>query len=160
MTEALAIIRNMDDLQAALRLRAETLGVSRETIDSVSGMQSGYSAKLLAPRPIKKIGPQSMALILPALGCALMLVEDAEAMAQIGSRLIKRPFPNRAHSGTVHFEFSRRHLRKIQRLGGKNSRKNIGKRKRKQLARKAASARWHKPKPIKIKLVKPADACG
>lgn len=147
----LAIIRNVDDLHAALRARAETLGVTRETIDSISGMQQGYASKLLAPRPLKKIGPQSMGLILPALGCALVLIVDDAAMLQVGSRLVKRDFPNRAHSAVVHYSVSLRFLRKIGRKGGANSRKNLTPQKRRRLARKAANARWHKPKLVEVK---------
>ena len=83
-------IRNYQELHLALRERAEQLGVSRLTIDDVSGLPSGYSAKLLAPVPIKRLGPLSFGLMLQALGLKLVVVEDREALARVKSRLTPR----------------------------------------------------------------------
>jgi hypothetical protein len=47
-------------------------------------------------------------------------------------------------SVAVHGHLTTRFLQKIGRKGGENSRVNLGKRLRKQLARKAAAARWKK----------------
>jgi hypothetical protein len=43
------------DLHEILRSRSEELGASRETLDAVSGLQSGYTAKLLSPVPRKAL---------------------------------------------------------------------------------------------------------
>jgi hypothetical protein len=53
---ALAEVRSWSDLHDALRRRAESLDVSRATLDEVSGLCGGYSAKLLAPVPIRRLG--------------------------------------------------------------------------------------------------------
>lgn len=147
--QALAYFSSYTELHAALRQRAEALGISRETIDAISGLQPGYAAKLLAPRPLKKLGALSMGLLFGALGCKGALIEDPEAMALIQTRLVRSTMPP-MHSAAVHCTFSRRFLKKIARKGGKNSRKNIGKRKRRELARKAARARWQKLAQIDI----------
>jgi hypothetical protein len=42
--EVVAEIRGYEDLHHALRARAETLDLSRETIDSISGVSQGYSS--------------------------------------------------------------------------------------------------------------------
>jgi hypothetical protein len=135
-------IRSYADLHHFLRARAEQLNVSRQEIARVGGLTEGYAAKLLSPRPMKKLGVTSFALILGALGVHLLPVEDPEAMRRI-SRMAEKRVPLRAmHAGTVHIKFSRRFLRKIQRKGGENSRKYMSAQKRRSLARKAALIRW------------------
>src|SRR5262249_23628941 len=51
------------DLPRILRPTAQDTAVSRETIDAVAGIQSGYSSKLLAPVPSKCLGQVSMGLL-------------------------------------------------------------------------------------------------
>ena len=55
MSQAIEI-RSWAELQVALRQRAETLDVGREVLDHLTGLQSGYRAKLLAPHPIRRLG--------------------------------------------------------------------------------------------------------
>jgi hypothetical protein len=57
---ALAEVRTWSDLHDVLRRRAESLDISRETLDHVAGLQNGYSAKLLAPTPIRRLGRISL----------------------------------------------------------------------------------------------------
>ena len=88
----LAEVRSYEDLQRALRERADALNVSRLTIDDASGLQSGYSAKLLAVRPSKRLGPATLPLLLGALGLKLLVVEDLEALERIRPKLVPRKF--------------------------------------------------------------------
>jgi hypothetical protein len=83
---ALAEVRSWRDLHEALRRRAESLDISRATLDDVSGLCSGYSAKILAPTPIRSLGRISLDALLGALGCKLVLVEDGEALARVEPR--------------------------------------------------------------------------
>src|SRR5262245_31267559 len=83
----LAHIETPQGLHAALRDRAEALGVTRETIDHVSGMASGYAGKLLAPVPTKALGATSLPLMLNVLGVKLLLIEDRSPEA---AALLKR----------------------------------------------------------------------
>jgi len=84
--DVLADISTPMDLSAALRRRAEQLAVTREVLDEVSGLPSGYSAKLLSAVPSRALGATSLPLMLGALGVKLLLVEDhspaAEALMQ------------------------------------------------------------------------------
>lgn len=92
MTEPrqLAVVREYGELVAALRDRAEELDVARETLDEVTGLQTGYCAKLLAPVPVRSIGPASLGPLLQALGVALIVVEDLSDFEKIERRLRKR----------------------------------------------------------------------
>jgi hypothetical protein len=42
-------------------------------------LQSGYSAKLLSPTPIKNLGPMSLGAVLGVLGLAIVVIEDQGA---------------------------------------------------------------------------------
>jgi hypothetical protein len=90
MTEPIAVCTDYESLLVALRARAEALNVSRATLDDVSGLASGYTAKLLAQPPIKSLGAVSLGPMLGALGIAIVLVEDPDAMRRVASRMVGR----------------------------------------------------------------------
>jgi hypothetical protein len=83
----LGVARDYAQLHALLRQRAEALNISRETIDQISGLPIGYSGTILAPARRKNLGPISLGAMLGALGLALVVVEDPDALARIKSRL-------------------------------------------------------------------------
>jgi hypothetical protein len=145
----LAEIRTYDDLSAALRLRAESLKISRETIDAISGLQPGYAGKLLAPVPIKTLSRVSLGAMLGALGVKLILVPDVEMMAKIEKRLIKRR--RRVDAGELMLAKYSHKKRgnpngkrnpELMRLLRMKQLANQSDDDRKRLARKAARARW------------------
>jgi hypothetical protein len=79
----LAIVDDYDALWSAVRTRVEAMGITRHTLDHISGMQEGYSGKVLGPKKIKKFGPESLGATLGAICCKLVLVEDPEATVKI-----------------------------------------------------------------------------
>lgn len=83
-------VSNYTALLDCIRARKAELDISFEVLDAVSGLQSGYSAKLLAPHPARHMGELSLACILGALGLRLICVEDPEALALVRDRLVKR----------------------------------------------------------------------
>jgi hypothetical protein len=85
-----AEVRSWSELQVALRQRAETLDVSREVLEHLTGLQSGYCAKLLAPHPIRRLGRVSLGPMLQVLGLKLLVVEDTDALERIRPRLTRR----------------------------------------------------------------------
>jgi hypothetical protein len=88
--QPLAVVRNYNDLIAAVLARKQNLGITFEVLDAVSGLQEGYSCKLLGPGRKKKLGPLSFDCILAALGMKLVAVEDEEALARVRNRLTPR----------------------------------------------------------------------
>jgi hypothetical protein len=130
-----------------LRARAENLDIPRTEIDRLSGMTNGYSSKVLAPRPLKRLGGVTLPLLLGALGVALRLEVDPEAMAKINRSVEKRraKVPMRAlawgKAGTL--TVSKRWVRRIAREGGFARARKLSPAKRRALARRAARARWH-----------------
>jgi hypothetical protein len=103
-------IRNYDDLHALLRKRCEELELSCETLDARSGLQSGYSGKLLAPKPIRHLSFFTLGLVLPAVGARLILVEDTDALARWKPAI-------RAHTG------ARRAMLAVSRKNGRHAKK-------------------------------------
>jgi hypothetical protein len=64
MSDTIAEVRSWNDLHAAFRARAESLNVSRLVLDELSGLQSGYASKLLAPVPMRHFGRVSLGAML------------------------------------------------------------------------------------------------
>ena len=138
---------NYDELIGALRQRAAELNLSGETIDAVSGLPSRYAQKLLGPGQIRRLGACSFGAFFGALAVRGVLVEDAAAVARIRRQTTPRNnsyVRNGMRAGSVQILLTDRFMRKIRKKGGENSRKYLGKRLVKQLARKAAAARWAK----------------
>jgi hypothetical protein len=143
VTEPIATARNARELCDAFRARVDQLNISMETLDSIAGLPLRYSAKLLAPVPVKQFGPMSLDAMLGALGLRLAVFEDAEQMARVKDRMVERKRRDKPmHSNTVHIQISGRKLKRAQRKGGVNSRKNLTPKERRKLARRAATARW------------------
>ena len=86
-------IRDPKRLLAIMRERREELDVSLERLDELAGLPARYSAKLLAPKPIKNLGPMSFAALLGGLALGIVeitIIEDVEQAAKIGHRWSKR----------------------------------------------------------------------
>lgn len=107
MTEAqsIAAVTDYDELIAALRDRAAAVGYTNETLDEVTGLQSGYCGKLLGPGMVKCLGPLSMRLMLDALGVELVIRENPETMADVRRRGVIRErapvMPNRLSTHAI-----------------------------------------------------------
>ena len=136
-TTPIAIVRTADDLRELFRQRIASLGVTYETADLISGLPSGYSAKLLGPQPIRRFGPIAFESLLGACGIKLVAVEDGEAMARDKARLVARRRSlntKRASPVDVVKVVNREFLRKIGQWGGFKS----GQVRRTAVARKKA----------------------
>jgi hypothetical protein len=138
----IAVVRDHDELHAALAARADELRVTRETLDAVSGLQSGYSAKLLAPFPSKKLNRVSLGAMLGTLGLMLIVVEDVEAFQRVKSRLM----PAHGAQRTFVTRKTLRQLREMASRGAIAKNAKLTPKQRIAAARKAAIARWH-PRP-------------
>lgn len=157
----LGTVERYSDIHRIMRERAVAIGISREVLDAISGVREGYSSKLLAPRPMRMLGDMSLAAVLPALGLSLVMIENEQALDKTlnHSDFKKRDEAAAMHAVAVHYELSRRFLRRIARLGGQNSRKNLDPEKRTELARRAANARWH-PARARWRTVNRMDAAS
>ena len=105
-------------LVAAFRAAAAARGVAigGDSVAAVTGLCSAYVAKLLQPRPTKRVGLISLGPLLGALSIKLLVVEDPEALEKYGSRIPLRK-ELAVHGGTMEFRISRRAFRQLQAKG-------------------------------------------
>jgi hypothetical protein len=148
--KVLAVVTDYDTLHAALRARKDELDLSCQVIDRAAALAVGHSSKILAPQQLKKPGWQTLGFLLPALGMKLALLEDAAAVEQLkkfSTRMVKTPARSVAwgRSGTQTVR-SLRWVRRIARAGGEARAQKLTPAQRSASARKAAKARWHKPR--------------
>jgi hypothetical protein len=130
------------DLHRLMRERAAELNISRSDIDRLAGLASGHAGKLLAPRPIRRLGDDTLGFVLPALGMKLVAMEDLQAVERIRATTEPRDgSKDHSHNRVVILEFSRRHFQRMGRIGGANSRKYMTPAQASALGRRAAAAR-------------------
>jgi hypothetical protein len=86
----IAVVSNYSELIACLRQRAEALNISNEVIDEVSGLQDGYTGKVLGLHPSRNLGKLSLPLLLNTLGLKLAVLEDRQQLARLRPRLQPR----------------------------------------------------------------------
>ena len=138
-------------LMRTLRARVAELGITHETLDDLAGFQSGYASKLLCDPPMKRLGPITLHIMFGALAMRQQLVHDEEAYGRLQHRLERRLKPRmlRARRTTVHLtpDF----MRRIAILGNAARTKKLSPAKRSRLARKAAKARWAKPRVTEVR---------
>ena len=139
----IADVSSYDEMLSALRSRVTELQINGERFDEYAGLPRGYLSKLIGAKPIRRLGMTSLQPVLAGLALRVLLVVDREAERRLKERLPPRN-ESYVRSVAVHGHLTTRFLRKIGRKGGENSRVNLSKRLRKQLARKAALARWGK----------------
>jgi hypothetical protein len=147
----LAEIRDYAEMHAVMRERAETLEVSRATIDHVAGLENGYAAKLLQPEPSKRLGPVSWSM-LRVLGIKLLAVVDVEARAALAHRLTRRDSKHARNGAPVNERppsveemaqaLVRMRMSENGRRGGHARAESLPAKHRANIARKAARARW------------------
>jgi hypothetical protein len=146
----LATVNDYPGMLAALRARAEELRISRETIDQVAGLPSGYSGKILGIKQVRRLNLISLGPVLGALGIKLVMVEDAAALREFGGRSNKR-HENRVRNTVVYFFRNRKEFSEMGKKGGPNSRKYMDKKTASELGRKAIKARWGKPRVVQVR---------
>lgn len=159
-------IRSMDDLVEALRTTQVERELSYGLLDELSGLQDGYTAKILGPKQSKRLGPVSTFPLLGALGKALAIVDDPEQIAAVQGRWKRRKIVGgssrqlRIRASQIERASIGSNLQKLADLlakmsreerivagaskGGRQRAKRLGKRKRQLIAMKAAKARWAK----------------
>lgn len=164
MTEPrqIAVVRDYPALLEALRQRAVELRVTRKQIAEIAGIAEGYAGTLLTPHSRKSFGLNTMGPILGALGIALLVIEDEQALKYVKNRLgegNQTYMRNGGANAPLIFKLSRRRMRYLAKLASEG-RKKIPPWKRRQLARRAARARWRKAKRLAAESVPGCHGSG
>jgi hypothetical protein len=136
--EPIAVARSYDDLREAIAAWCRQIGMSRADLDVVAGLTDGHAAKLLTKRQVKRFGNRTLGPVLAATGLMLIVAVDPEA-ADVFSRKQRRELPDAA-SRTNHWRHQKgaawgRRMAALRRLKLPSDR-------RREIARKAAKARW------------------
>jgi hypothetical protein len=161
-----ALLRNEADMIAAYQARIQELQLTYATVDAISGLPDGYTAKLMAK--MKGLGEKAIEGLNGALGVGFVVAVDREQCAKVETRWVrrKRPFYALERGGqacrasiktTVQIMpelqgqlEKREYMKRIGKLGaskgGKRRAKTMGKRARQRAAQHAARMRWSKSK--------------
>jgi hypothetical protein len=76
----IAVVRTTADFLAVLKKRIASLGISYETANAMADLSDGYIAKLLGPRPSRRLGSKAFDGLLRATRTKLLVVPDDDAM--------------------------------------------------------------------------------
>jgi hypothetical protein len=120
----IAAVNDYGALLRLIRQRVIELGITHETLDAVSGLQSGYTSKLLCDPPVRRMGPIVLFIVLQSLGLALTVTEDPIGLRSLQSRLTARKVTKLVNLRGRSITFDIDHFTRIGRMG--------------------AAARWHK----------------
>lgn len=172
MTEPriIAEVRSQDGWEGmlnALRLAFDQMGASYRTVNDLAGFTDGHAEKLLAPLPIKNMGPATFGPLLGALGAKIIVVVDESASAYVRGhhryQARRRDAPSRFTSKKVRKSWERK--RKAKLLPSERARaiRAISTLKstpaeRKRRARHAATIRWNDVKAA-VEAAKTAQRC-
>ena len=130
------------DFMQALLARVDELQIQGDSFCEFAGLPRGYLSKLLTIRNVRRVGMQSMGVLLSAMGVKLQMVEDPAGTA----RLRRLPPRNLSYVRTMPADacivLTPRMLQRIRRLGGQARMARLTPKQRRELARKAALARW------------------
>ncbi len=155
------LARCPDDLVRLFRARKDELMLSDLTVDEIAGNQSGYTGKLLGQACTKGVSMAMLFTLSGALGLAVAVVEDSEALRRYVDRAPRKV----RRQGELHMLkrlskeqrvrvleavswrlLKRETLSEIGRKGGEQSslvrRDKIPRRRRCEIGRIAARARW------------------
>ena len=134
---------------AAIRERIIELDVPYETVEHIAGLQPRYLTKLMSGTASKRMGQFTMFVILQSLGLVAVLHEDARLVAQLKNRLKKRS--SRRMLTTLSMwptkwvktvELLPDQLRINGKIGNAARQQSLTKAERKDIAVRAANARW------------------
>jgi hypothetical protein len=75
-----------DSLVAVLRRRKAVLQLSDAVVDELAGLAAGHCNKVIGIAPVKALGRVTLSALLGVLALKLVVVEDPEQAARIGSR--------------------------------------------------------------------------
>jgi hypothetical protein len=141
--------RSVDDMADGLKWMKDTLGISDKLCDELAGLTEGHVNKLLGPTRYKKLGATTIPLVSGALGVKWVMMVDEDQMQRMEGRWEARreqyvqPLA-RAPSKQL-LERAKPHvLSQLSALGNAARSAMLPEKQRKEIARKAAKARWSK----------------
>jgi len=145
----LATVRDYDQLQQAMRARADDLNINRETIDELAYLPRGYAGKVLCKNPSRRIGPNLIGDFLRTLGLKLLVVEDADGLARTMSNSVQRDGSVAKWTVCIRSQkgkFTSRRARRIR----KKTLAAMSPKERQRMMLRATRGRWEKRKTLSL----------
>jgi hypothetical protein len=140
-----AVVDDHNKLLAAIRRRIAELDVSYETVEYLSGIQSGYLSKITAEPPPKRVCPFTWFVVLRALGLRVRLEEDSDLVEKLRPRWTKRKLTKKAKLAAPSIiELTPDFMRSIARRGGYARAQKLDGARRSAIASAGGKARWSK----------------
>jgi hypothetical protein len=162
------LLRTQAHIVEAYRQRIRELNITYATVDAISGLPDGYTAKLMSPKPMKGLGEKAIEGLNGALGMAFVQAVDSEQVERVKGRWVRRKRqPDKKKQIALASRFSidkqgpieiqitpelqaqierREHMKKLGKRGGQKGGKRrletMGKRARQRAASHAARVRW------------------
>lgn len=136
------IIAEFNDYQGlivALRQAKEYRGVSFATLDDLADLADNFSAKVLGPRPARKLSMVNISRFLSGLGIKCLVVEDPNTFDVKRAKIRNK---SQVRSEALHRIINRRLLIEAGRRGGKAFWAKLSPAERSAYARAFANARW------------------
>lgn len=159
----IAVVHDYHELLAAWRTWKDTNNWSYAQLDIVIGCADGYSGKIMGESNTRALSRESFGEFLEGLGLELVVQVNNAKLARIQALLNSRDEaerqqnqvrkPHASHAGT---RMIRRVFKHISKKAGRARMQKLSKRKRVELARLAAHARWVKPSPYSLRARKAA----
>lgn len=148
MTDA-APIRSYGDLIEAFRARKAEIGLSNTDCDTLGGLTTGHTDKLLGPTRSKNLGPLTFDILCELFAVQFVMAPNPEALERMEARWERRnERAVRVDAQRLSIELKSRALPYIMRdLGLKSAearKQKIKPATRRRIARQAARARWRK----------------
>lgn len=139
----IAEFNDYDSLRTALRMRWEERGYALEDAAEKIGLPARFLSKVFGPNPSKRLTMDTFGLVMMGFGLKCQVVEDPQAIERF-ERLLRRANPVEAlkAKAKVHLVVTNKHLRKIGRKGGLNSRKRMTAKQASELGRRSILIRW------------------
>jgi hypothetical protein len=132
------------DFMQALRDRVSEMQIQGDSFCEFAGLPRGYLSKLLTIRNVRRVGLQSMGPLLSAMGVKLQLVEDPAGTARLRRLSPRNPSFVRTMRADACIVLTPKMLVRIRKLGGQARMARLTAKERRELARKAALARWRR----------------
>jgi hypothetical protein len=147
------IIRTYAEFTDAIHARIVELRIPHLDVDRVAGLATGHTGKLVGPRPRKFYGPISFDNHLATLGLMLVMQPDPDRPPRItNTRKLRGPDAKLTLASRQNTRYASEMLNKMLheyrlrggRKTGRTRMQILSAKKRSEIARKAARARWNK----------------
>lgn len=152
MSDAILIVRRHQDIVEVFRVMKERLGLTNEFIDDVGGLVKGHADKLLGPSESKNWGPTTFDLFCEMFAIEFRVHVDIDAAKRMEGVWEGRERPLFPHAKVTRIskkliERAKPHvLQDLSKLGNAARNAMLPGEHRSKIARKAARARWRKPR--------------